>query len=113
MERRQAALYLLNQLTDLAVGNSIEDLGNKVALPQVFNNIVNLGCIDNDDVESYNKIKRRILAILDLMDKEMKFFYEVGKIQRRKNKGKAIFKELKKNSRVGRKLKKHDCGLII
>lgn len=113
MTRRKASIYLLTQLTDCVVGNPIEDIGNKYGMPQIFFSIINLGYINKEEVESYELLKKRILNVFDVADKEIKFFYEVGKMAKRKATGREIFKDIKKEARIKRKLKKHTSNLII
>lgn len=113
MTRRKASIYLLTQLTDCIVGNPIEELGNKYGMPQIFFSIINLGYINKDEVDSYELLKKRILDVIEVTDKEIKFFYEVGKVAKRKATGREIHKEVKKQAIIKRKLKKHTSNLII
>ena len=113
MTRRKASIYLLTQLTDCVVGNPIEELGNKYGMPQIFFSIINLGYINKDEVESYELLKKRIFDVFEVADKEIKFFYEVGKIAKKKATGREIHKDIKKQARIKRKLKKHTSNLII
>lgn len=85
MQRSDTTIFILNQLTDIVVGNGIEDLDVTATLPEIIHSVVHNGYITNNEYESYKKINKRVQDIFKLLDHELNYFNKIQRVKKRRD----------------------------
>ncbi len=107
INRKDAVLFLLTRLTDIIAGNDIEELNIDTTLPFIIHNIKKNEHITQKEYDDYKKIQTMLKNTIEVMSKEMFYFYNRGKTK------KNAIEYIKKMAK-GRKIKNiNDKKIII
>ena len=113
MTRREAIFFPLNQLTDLIVGNELEDLNITATLPELINKVKEEGFINDNDWESFLTIRSRMTKIFKLLEHEFRYYKGMARLQERWNIGNEIKQEIVHKRKYNRANRKNNPGIII
>ena len=113
MTRREAIFFPLNQLTDLIVGNELEDLDITITLPELINKVKEEGIVNDNDWESFLLIRSRMVKIFKLLEHEFRYYKGVAKYQDRANKSERAIENGRHWRRNRRANIKHNPGIVI
>ena len=80
MKKENTPLYYLTLLTDICVGNDREELLAPKTLPFVLFELQEDKRLTGENAKIYSYYRRKIGLILELLDKETKFYGFVGEM---------------------------------
>lgn len=113
MTRREAIFFPFNQLTDLIVGNELEDLDITITLPELINKVKEEGIVNDDDWESFLLIRSRMTKIFKLLEHEFRYYKGVSKYQDRANRTEKAIENSRHWRKYKRANKRNNPGIVI